>query len=93
MEEDGIIPMFVHEAHKFSKILEATPKFYVPEGLNEASSILKSNNSVVTCEPHCYLLGACQMIHTFACTERTASILLKYLAPPLKFSSPGFLNS
>jgi hypothetical protein len=73
--------MFVHGAHKISKILEATPKSYVPEGWNEASSILRSNSSVVTCEPHCYLVGACQMIHTFVRTERTASILLKYLEP------------
>jgi hypothetical protein len=31
MEGDGIIPMFVHGVYKFSKILEATQKFYVPE--------------------------------------------------------------
>jgi hypothetical protein len=32
MEGESIIPKFEYGAHKFSKILEATPNFYVPDG-------------------------------------------------------------
>jgi hypothetical protein len=31
MEGEGIVPIFVYGAHKFSKILEATSKLYKPE--------------------------------------------------------------
>ena len=47
------------------------PKILMPEGQNEANSILRTHNSRVTCVPViCCLLGACELIHVFACKEK-----------------------
>ena len=40
--------------HKFPQNLEAITKFFVPERWPDASSILRPNNSGLTCEPHCH---------------------------------------
>ena len=57
----------VHEdsnaaGHKFSKILGATPKFYMPEKWYEAHIALRAHNSGVTC---CLtlVLAACALMH------------------------------
>jgi hypothetical protein len=42
----------IQEVHKCDKILGATSKFLAPEGWQEASSIMRTHNSGVPCEPY-----------------------------------------
>jgi hypothetical protein len=59
----------------------ATSKFEEPERWHEASSILRTHNSWVTYEPHCYLARSARCmwngIHFICKRQTTAIIILK----------------
>lgn len=86
--------------HKFSKNVETTSKFYMLEEWHEASSIRRTLNPGVTCEPRCYLVVStpCMWNCTFLCKEKTAMIMLQVSGTNLQKEVPwvfrclGFLH-